>query len=132
MKKLSTWTSSLGVSLLLLSAACQLNDLDSAPRAPDSLGDETEDSISPAQVGPVSAASAPRGSNAGSSLDAGTGSVGDAGNTTPPNAVAGDAALDAAPTPGFPILPSLEAGTLPPGNFGSLGDASIADAIPNG
>jgi hypothetical protein len=140
MKKLSTYTTSLGVTVLLLSAACQLNDLDSAPRAPDSV--DTEDSVSPAQVGPVSTGTSPRRTNGGSSpdagassLDSGAGTLGDAGNANLPGLGTGDAAAgtgDAATTPGFPMLPSLGAGSLPPGTFGSMSDASIADAAPNG
>jgi hypothetical protein len=116
--------------LLIAAAACQLNDTDSAPPAPE-LGDETERASSPAQIGPVSAARSPSSSTNASS-DAGTSTSADAaattGNELPPGSLA-DAAADAAnpfSTPVLPVLPGLEAGVLPPGTLSppAIGDAA--------
>lgn len=109
------------VLLLITAAACQLNDTDSAPPAPD---DGTENASSPAQIGPVSTSQRSSGNNTNAGSDAGASTPADAGQTTgdtnPPPTNLTDAALEAGnpfTTPVLPVLPGLEAGVLPPGTM---------------
>jgi hypothetical protein len=105
---------------LTLFASCQLNDHDSAPRAPDeAYDDDLEQNASPAVADPRGAPNAPN------TMDA------SASNNVPvqTSATSGDAAQDAGSAPpSFPAIPLLEAGSLSPGNFGTIGDAGAGTA----
>lgn len=118
---------------LVLGSACQLNDTDSAPPAPDN-GD-LESSPSAAQEGTVGTRTqSPRDVASGSS-DA---SVGDAGSSSASSDAgslrndagsfindAGSFVNDAGGVPTFPPLPIFDAGVLPPGML-TQGDAALA------
>lgn len=108
-----------------LLASCQLNDHDSAPRAPDLPSDEIEQ-------GPPDPALAAANSGARRPTAGGT-DAGTASNDVPSltDAMIGDASVDAGTTaPGFPPIPLFDAGGLPPGNFGTVGDGAVTDATP--
>jgi hypothetical protein len=122
-------TTALAFAVTMLSC-CQLNDHDSAPRAPDLEEDETAQSRDPASVA--------RGGGRGNSSagddddDPNTGDAGatQSGDPTPSApATPTDAALPSpatfpgleagTATPVLPVLPGLEAGTLAPPNLGT-------------
>ncbi len=114
-------TAALACAITLL-ACCQLNDKDSAPRAPELSQEDREESIDPATFG---AGSGSRGDGDDpSTVDAGVA----AGPEQVPTATS-DAALPmpttfpgleaGTATPVLPVLPGLEAGTISPPNPGS-------------
>jgi hypothetical protein len=124
-------TSALAISLL---GGCQLNDHDSAPLAPDGPYDP-EESVSAAQAGAAGAGArtSTPSTDAGTSVDASASQSSDGSTPTiASDAGALDGASDANVTPMFPSLPGFEAGSLPPGNFGTQGDAADGSAFPNG
>jgi hypothetical protein len=120
-------TTALAFAVTVLSC-CQLNDHDSAPRAPDLDEDETAQSQDPASVG----RSGGGGSSSAGDDDPNTGDAGatQSGDPTPSaSTTPTDAALPSpttfpgleagTATPVLPVLPGLEAGTLAPPNLGT-------------
>lgn len=108
---------------LALLASCQLNDHDSAPRAPDAPYDDSlEQFPSPAEV-----------DSTGGRRSSANGADAGADNDLPPqtSTTSGDAAVDGGNLPpGFPPIPMLEAGTLPQGNFGTESDGATIPLPP--
>lgn len=104
-----------------LLASCQLNDHDSAPRAPDApYDDDLTQSPSPAEANTNGGGR----TTTNSSTDAGA-------DNNVPSQTSGDAALDAGNVPPtFPPIPQLEAGSLPQGNFGTADDGGVIPLPP--
>jgi hypothetical protein len=110
---------------LALLASCQLNDHDSAPRAPDLPYDDDQVEQGPSP----SVADSNRGTR---TPTAGSDAAAPDNDVPPlPGVGSGDGGADAGlnPPPLPPVL-LLDAGTLPPGNFGGVGDAALMNTPP--